>query len=99
MSQVEHAAVLCQLGKELLWGNKAKGDFTSVSLPGVSCGCPTGAKPIGLWHTHPSDPLLDLFGFGKAELSQQDKSEAKRLGMAFMCVSVPEKKITKCHRV
>ena len=84
----EEAFTLCQLRDMLLKGREARGpDKWSVNL---HVGCPSGGKPIGLFHTHPG---------GEPEPSAQDIFEAKRLGMHFLCVSVPEKDKTKCHRL
>lgn len=87
-SPVEEAITLCQLGDLLLRGNESKGqDKWSVNL---HVGCPQGGKPIGISHTHPG---------GEPVPSDQDIVEVKRLGLSALCVSVPEKNITKCYRV
>ncbi len=87
---VEQAMTLCQLGKMLLKGSEAKGaDPFSVNL---KVSCPQG-KPIGIWHSHP------LAGGGEPKPSAQDYAEAKRLNLSALCVSVPEKNITKCYKV
>ncbi len=85
---VEEAVTLCQLGDMLLRGTESKGeDKWSVNL---SVGCPHGGKPIGISHSHPG---------GEPVPSEQDIAEVKRLGLSSLCVSVPEKKITRCYRV
>jgi len=84
----EEAATLCQMANELVFGTRAKGnDPYSVFL---HIGCPQGGKPIGLYHTHPG---------GEPVPSEQDYAEARRMKLSALCVSVPEKKITKCYRV
>lgn len=90
-NNAETAITLCQLGNMLLRGSEAKGsDPWSVN---VRVSCPHGGKPIGIFHTHP------LAGGGEPVPSAQDISEAKRLNLSVLCVSVPEKNITKCYKV
>jgi len=87
MSNKEEAFTLCQLRDMILKGSQATGnDKYSVNL---RVSCPQG-KPIGIHHTHPG---------GEPEPSDQDIREAHRLGIPFMCITVPERKVTKCYRV
>ena len=84
---VEHAITLCQLNDLLLRGSESQGkDNWSVSH---HVSCPQG-KPIGLYHTHPG---------GEPVPSDQDYAEVRRLGLSALCVSVPERGITKCYKV
>jgi len=85
---VEHAITLCQLNDLLLRGSESQGNDKWSVIHHVSC--PYGGKPVGLYHTHPG---------GEPVPSSQDISETKRLGLSVLCVSVPEKNITKCYRV
>ena len=85
--RVETAITLCQLNDLLIKGSESHGkDKWSVSH---HISCPQG-KPIGLYHTHPG---------GEPVPSDQDIAETKRHGLSALCVSVPEKNVTKCYRV
>ncbi len=87
----EEGFTICRRNNRLLRGMQVTGrNDQAVSLP-VSC--PSGGKPIGLWHSHP------VSGGGSTDPSPQDISEAKRFGLKFLCITVPEKGVTRCHRI
>lgn len=84
----ETGFTICQCGEKIVKGCEAEGkDSSHVSVP--VC-CPTGCKPVGIFHTHPG---------GSPRPSDKDISEIKRLNLAHLCISVPERKETKCWRV
>ena len=86
-NQSEEAMTLCQLGNMLLKGSEARGENPfSVNL---HISCPRG-KAIGIHHTHPG---------GEPEPSAQDIAEAKRFSLDWLCVTVPETRVTKCYPV
>ena len=88
LNQVEEASTICRHNWTLLWGTKAKGKSPyEVSL---NVSCPSGGQPIGIFHTHPG---------GRPEPSNLDVSEGKRFGLDWLCITVPERHITKCHRI
>lgn len=81
----EEGYPICASGDQLLAGARVRGrDHDHVSIP---LRCPPGSRAVGFWHTHPD---------GKPVPSKQDVSEAVRLGMDLICVTVPEKGITRC---
>jgi len=85
---VETAFTICQREGEIIRGSQATGNTPwSVNLP---ISCPTGYKVAGLHHTHP---------FGEPEPSKADISEAKRLGLRQLCITVPQTCVTKCQQV
>ena len=86
MGKNEVAFTLCRCNGKLVKGSTAEGTPTKVSLTPA---CPCG-EVVGIHHTHPN---------GNCTLSAKDVSEAKRLGLRFMCVSVPEKKQTRCFEI
>lgn len=87
-NQVEEAFTLCQLVNTILRGSEAKGqDPWSVSL---RVSCPYGGKPIGIHHTHPG---------GEPVPSSQDISEARRLGLDFLCIGASKKSTTRCYSI
>ena len=83
----ETAFTICQRNKELVRGNAGAGGKYAVTL---DIGCPTGYKPVGIWHSHPN---------GVPEPSSADVSEMRKLGLRHLCISVPQTGQMKCHTV
>ena len=54
----------------------------------VETECPSGYTASLIYHTHPG---------GHAEPSSVDIREAKRLGIARLCIGVPQTGEVKCH--
>ena len=87
----EEGFTICQQNGALIRGKHVTGiSHQAVSVP-VSC--PYGGKPVGLHHTHP------VSGGGSTEPSEQDIYEARRFGLKWLCITVPEKRETQCHRI
>lgn len=83
---VEEGFPICQAGDQLLAGRRVRGrDHDHVAIP--LTGCPPASRAVGFWHTHPD---------GSPNPSRKDLSEALRLGLDVVCVTVPEKGITRC---
>lgn len=82
----EVAFTICKCGGHLVKGSEIVGQPDKVKL-NVHCPC---GDIVGVHHTHPG---------GTCELSNKDISEAKRLDLGLMCVTVPETKETCCWRV
>lgn len=83
----ETAFTICERDGDICRGNEGKGGPYAVSL---NIGCPTGYKPIGIWHSHPK---------GTTDPSSADVSEMKKLRLRHMCISVPDTGEMKCHIV
>lgn len=84
----ETGYTICQCGQELVKGCEARGkDSSHVS---ISICCPRGCHPVGTFHTHPG---------GTREPSDADIAETKRVGLKHLCISVPEKGLTRCFDV
>jgi len=82
----EEGSPICAFGDELLLGRRVRGrDQHHVAIP--LSGCPPGSRAVGFWHTHPE---------GSPNPSRKDVSEALRLGLDVVCVTVPETGITRC---
>lgn len=88
-SDRETAFTMCstRTGQVVRGTEATGGDRYSVSLP---VRCPSGHQTLGVHHTHPG---------GVAEPSSADIREARRMGLRWMCISVPETGETKCHMV
>ncbi len=81
----ERGFPICDVNGKLVPGPEVVGrDNRSVDIPLL---CPLGGRPVGTHHTHPG---------GSTRPSKQDLSEAGRLGLDFICITVPEKGRTEC---
>lgn len=89
MHEPEMAFTIClSPNGQLIRGSETTGDSSShVSL---KPGCPHGCRMIGIHHTHPH---------GVALLSKTDIQSAKNQHIPWMCVTVPEKNVTRCYRI
>lgn len=83
----ETAFTICEKNGKLARGNSGAGGRYDVT---VDIGCPAGYHPIGIWHSHP---------FGQATPSDADLSEIRKLGLANLCISVPQTGEMRCMRV
>jgi proteasome lid subunit RPN8/RPN11 len=84
----EIGMIICksQAGR-LSSGPLQQGNRNSVKVP-VSC--PSGSKPVALWHTHPS---------GSLELSEADIRTSLEHRIPYCCVSNGKNGSTRCYRV
>lgn len=83
----ERGATICRRGFDLIKGREVVGSRNTVKVPLV---CPPGSEPFALWHTHPG---------GDPNPSPQDIREVKRLGLAAICVTVPQTGETRCKLI
>lgn len=85
---VEIGGTMCRDRRgRLRLGPLASGEHDHVR---IDISCPQGGKPVGIWHTHPQ---------GVAQPLSQDLIEAARLGLDFLCITVPDTNQSKCFRV
>ncbi|MDD5061506.1 MAG: Mov34/MPN/PAD-1 family protein [Candidatus Marinimicrobia bacterium] len=81
----ETAFTICERNKQLARGTTSAGGKYAVTL---DVGCPSGFRPIGIWHSHPN---------GVPQPSNADISEMRKLGLRHLCISVPQTGEMKCH--
>lgn len=86
-SPAEQAFTICRGEGGLVRGSQATGDASSVSL---ALGCPEGATPVGVAHTHPGGNLAP---------SAADVRESRRAGLGVLCVMLPVTGETACYDV
>lgn len=83
---VETGFAICDVGGgKLAKGRQVFGSHDRVNIPL----CETG-RTVGTWHTHPQ---------GVAKPSPLDVSEAERLNFDFVCITVPDTRVTRCFPV
>ena len=84
----EHGYTICRnAAGELSRGPKTIGDRYNVA---IDVSCPHGARPIGLFHTHPG---------GTTNPSQADLDQAAKFHVDYLCIAVPETGRMACLKV
>lgn len=83
----ETAFTICERNGKLTRGTSGSGGKYAVTL---DIGCPSGYKPVGIWHSHPH---------GVPEPSAADIKEMKKLGLSHCCISVPQTGEMRCHYI